>query len=52
MDALTFTGVKDSLQTVLARGQMVGGAAMLGGSLLGGLIAQTTNLGVPYIMGP
>src|SRR6186713_2060175 len=27
VDALTFTGVKDSLQSVLARGQMVGGAA-------------------------
>jgi MFS family permease len=50
VDALTFTGVKDSLQSVLAQGQMVGGAAMLGGSLLGGLIAQTTNLGVPYMM--
>jgi MFS family permease len=50
VDALTFTGVKDSLQSVLARGQVVGGAAMLGGSLLGGLVAQATNLGVPYIM--
>ncbi|MFL5533822.1 MAG: MFS transporter, partial [Gemmatimonadales bacterium] len=50
VDALTFTGVKDSLPSVLARGQVVGGAAMLGGSLLGGLVAQATNLGVPYIM--
>ena len=50
VDALTFTGVKDSLQSVLARGQVVGGAAMLGGSLLGGVVAQATNLGVPYIM--
>jgi MFS family permease len=50
VDALTFTGVKDSLQAVLAKGQVVGGAAMLGGSLLGGFVAQVTNLGVPYIM--
>jgi MFS family permease len=50
VDALAYAGVKDSLQTVLAKGQIVGGAAMLGGSLLGGLIAQNTNLGVPYII--
>ncbi len=50
VDALTFTGVKDSLESVLARGQVVGGAAMLGGSAAGGVVAQATNLGVPYIM--
>ena len=32
------------------RGQMVGGAAMLGGSVAGGVIAQVTNLGVPFLM--
>ena len=50
VDALTFAGVRDTLQSVLARGQVVGGAAMLGGSLTGGFVAQATNLGVPYIM--
>jgi MFS family permease len=50
VDALGFTGAQDSLQSVLARGQVVGGAAMLGGSLAGGFIAQSTNLGVPYII--
>jgi MFS family permease len=50
VDALTFAGEKDSLQSVLARAQVVGGAAMLGGSLAGGFIAQATNLGVPYIL--
>ena len=50
VDALTFAGVRDSLQSVLARGQVVGGAAMLGGSLTGGFVAQATNLGVPYII--
>ena len=34
----------------MGRGQMVGGAAMLGGSVLGGVIAQVTNLGVPFLM--
>lgn len=50
VDALNFTGQGNSLQSVLARGQVVGGAAMLGGSLAGGFIAQATNLGVPYIL--
>jgi MFS family permease len=50
VDALAYTGSNDSLQSVLARGQIVGGAAMLGGSLAGGFIAQSTNLGVPYII--
>ena len=49
-DALTHAGVKDKLQSVLAKGQVVGGAAMLSGSVAGGFIAQTTNLGVPYII--
>jgi MFS family permease len=50
VDALAFTGSKDSLESVLARGQVVGGASMLGGSVAGGFIAQVTNLGVPYII--
>jgi predicted MFS family arabinose efflux permease len=35
---------------VFAKGQVVGGVAMLSGSVLGGLVAQWTNLGVPYIL--
>lgn len=50
VDALAFTGSKDSLESVLARGQVVGGAAMLGGSVAGGFIAQATSLGVPYLI--
>ncbi len=50
VDALAFTGHKEGLESVLARGQVVGGAAMLTGSLAGGFIAQVTNLGVPYIV--
>jgi MFS family permease len=50
VDALAFTRFKDSLESVLAKGQVVGGASMLGGSFAGGFIAQATNLGVPYII--
>jgi MFS family permease len=50
VDALAFSGFKESLESVLARGQIIGGAAMLGGSVAGGVIAQLTNLGVPYIV--
>jgi MFS family permease len=50
VDALRFAGYDGSLETVMGRGQMVAGAAMLGGSVLGGVIAQATNLGVPFLM--
>ena len=50
VDALASSGYKESLEAVLARGQIVGGAAMLTGSVAGGVIAQMTNLGVPYVV--
>ena len=53
VDALTFTGYLregGKLESVLARGEIVEGIAMLGGSVAGGVIAQATNLGVPYIL--
>jgi MFS family permease len=50
VDALAFAEMKDSLESVLARGQVVGGAAMLTGSVAGGFVAQATSLGVPYII--
>ncbi|MGH7510783.1 MAG: MFS transporter [Gemmatimonadales bacterium] len=50
VDALAFTGFDQSLESVLAQGQVVGGAAMLTGSVAGGVIAQFTDLGVPYII--
>src|SRR5215211_2804474 len=49
VDALKFTGFKGNLESVFAKGQIVGGAAMLSGSVLGGLVAQWTNLGVPFL---
>jgi MFS family permease len=50
VDALKFTGFKGNLESVFAKGQIVSGAAMLSGSVAGGLVAQWTNLGVPYIL--
>jgi MFS family permease len=50
VDALKFTGFKGNLESVFAKGQIVAGSAMLSGSVLGGLVAQWTNLGVPYIL--
>jgi MFS family permease len=53
VDALTFTGYLregGKLESVLARGEIVEGIAMLSGSVVGGVIAQATNLGVPYVL--
>ncbi len=50
VDALHFSGFKGKLETVFAKAQVVGGIAMLGGSVAGGVIAQFSNLGVPYIL--
>jgi len=49
VDALTATGFTGQLETVFARAQVAGGAAMLAGSVGGGYLAQLTNLGVPFI---
>ena len=53
VDALTHTGYFRSggtLERTLAKGEIVEGAAMLGGSVAGGLIAQATNVSVPYLL--
>jgi MFS family permease len=50
VDGLTFSKYEGDLESVFARGSVVGGAAMLTGSVAGGYIAQFTNLGVPYII--
>ena len=49
VDALTATGFTGDLEHVFGRAQTIGGAALLVGSVSGGLLAQATNLGVPYI---
>jgi len=50
VDALKATGYEGTLETVFGRAQIVGGIAMLSGSVLGGVIAQVTNLGVPFLL--
>jgi MFS family permease len=50
VDALTATGFTGAMESVFGRGQVVAGAAMLGGSVAGGFIAQQTSLGVPFVL--
>ncbi len=50
VDALMATGFTGKLDDVFARGQIVSGAAMLGGSIAGGFIAQYANLGAPFVV--
>jgi MFS family permease len=50
VDALRYARYEGALESVLGRGQMIGGVAMLGGSVLGGFIAQATSLGVPFLL--
>jgi len=50
VDALGATGFTGNLESVFGRAQVVSGGAMLAGSVLGGFIAQVTDLGVPYIV--
>lgn len=50
VDALHATGFTGHLETVFGRAQVVGGGAMLVGTVSGGVIAQVTDLGVPYIV--
>ncbi len=50
VDALKATGFTGTLESVFARAQIVSGGAMLTGSVLGGVVAQATDLGVPYLL--
>jgi MFS family permease len=50
VDALKATGFRGQLDSVFARGEIVEGVAMLGGSVAGGYLAQETDLGVPYVV--
>ena len=50
VDALKATGFTGELESVFGRGQVFTGVAMLTGSVLGGLIAQQTSLGVPFVL--
>ena len=50
VDALNATGFDGNLESIFGRAQTVSGAAMLVGSVAGGVVAQLTNLGVPYVL--
>ena len=50
VDALTSTGYTGSLEAVFGRGLGVTGVAMFVGSVLGGVVAQATDLGVPFVL--
>lgn len=50
VDGLNSTDFKGTLDEVFAKGQVATGIAMLSGTISGGLIAQFTNLGVPYVL--
>src|SRR5215210_3148945 len=50
VDALTTTGFTGDLETVFGRAQAVGGAAMLVGAVGGGVLAQATSLGSPFLV--
>ncbi|RAX45413.1 MFS transporter [Arthrobacter sp. AQ5-06] len=50
VDALHFSGYDGALEAVFGRAQMVAGVAMLAGSTAGGVIAQATDLGVPFLL--
>ncbi len=50
VDALTALKLKDKIESVFAKAQIVIGAATLLGSVSGGLLAQYVNLGFPYVI--
>ena len=50
VDGLHATGYGGTLESAFARGQIAQGAGMLVGTVAGGLVAQATNLGVPYVL--
>ena len=50
VDALAATGYSGSLETVFGRAQVATGVAMLAGSVLGGVVAQFADLGMPYLL--
>jgi MFS family permease len=50
VDGLEATGYDGDLESVLGKGQVVSGIAMLTGSVAGGYVAQVTSLGVPFVL--
>jgi MFS family permease len=50
VDALSSSGYTGSLEAVFGRGLVVMGIATFFGSVIGGVVAQLTNLGVPFLL--
>jgi MFS family permease len=50
IDALKASDFSGDLESIFGRAQTVAGVAMLTGSVAGGLVAQATDLGVPYLL--
>jgi hypothetical protein len=50
VDGLAATQYRGTLESAFAKGQIATGAGMLTGAIAGGVIAQATNLGVPYAL--
>jgi MFS family permease len=50
VDALGATGYTGSLEAVFGHAQAVGGTAMLTGAVGGGVLAQATSLGFPFLV--
>ena len=50
VDGLHATGYTGSLDAAFAKGQVVNGIAMMAGTIGGGVLAQLTNLGTPYVV--
>ncbi len=50
VDAMSATGATGQLERVFSRAQVVAGGAMLVGSVAGGMLAQVTSLGVPFVV--
>ncbi len=50
VDALQASGYTGDLEPVFGKGMIVGGIAMLAGSVLGGIVAQLSDLGVPFLL--
>jgi MFS family permease len=50
VDGLNATRYGGTLESAFAKGQIAMGAGMLTGTIAGGVVAQATNLGVPYVL--
>ena len=50
VDAMQHAKYDGGMENVFGRGQMVSGIAMLAGSVAGGVVAQATSLGVPFVI--